>query len=251
MAKLLLHIACLLIAMQIAAQEKLEADRPGETRNPELVKGNHFHVEAGLRKEKLSDDQRLYQHPSATLRYGLFNAIELRMEMISQTLRNRETKHQSNGLLPLEFGVKAKILPEYKGFPSVAVLALVGIPSTASNDYFNRRIPFEFRTLFGNKLHEKLKIQYNAGVKWQGDDRRAEWMYSFTPVFEASDKINLFIEQYAFMKKAEVPQHYFDGGIEYYLRKNVMADFSAGVGLSQSSSPYFLAAGLSFRIPVR
>lgn len=251
MGKILSGIFFLLIAFQAAGQEKLTADRPGESKSPELVKGNHFQVEAGFRKEKPDDHLHLYHHPSAVLRYGLFNAIELRMEITSQTIRDRLNKATLNGLKPLEFGVKAKVLPEYNGFPSIAMLGTIGIPSTSSNDYFNRRIPVEFRTLLGNTLSRNLKLQYNGGIKWEGDDRTARWMYSVSPIFEISNRFSVFIEEYAFLRKAGSPQHYINGGVEFYPKNNLMFDVSGGLGLSDQSSDYFLAAGITFRLPVR
>lgn len=250
MLKVFIHIALLIITIRVAGQDKLEADRPGETRSPELVKGKHFQGEAGFRREKLSENNYLVQHPVATLRYGLFNALEFRMEVTSQTIKNEFDKQSINGLKPVKFGLKAKILPEYKGFPNVGVMAQVGIPSFSSNDYYNRRLPIEFRTLFGNTLSKKIKLQYNAGLSWEGDNRRAGWTYSVSPVFELSEKINLFVEEYAFLKKGISAEHYVDAGFDFYLHRNFMLDISGGLGLSENSSPYFFAAGFSFRLPV-
>ena len=187
----------------------------------------------------------------ATLRYGLFNAIEFRLQMISQSVRDKRNDRKSDGLRPLEVGLKAKILPEYKGFPSVAILGHLGLPTTSSKDYYNRRLPVEIRTLFGNTLSRNLKLVYNAGLKWEGNEREAEWMYSFSPVLKVTENVNLFIEQYAFLQQNNSAEHYFNGGADFYLSRNFMLDVSAGVGLSKYSSPYFFAAGLSFRIPVR
>lgn len=233
------------------AQDKLEADRPGESRSSELVKGNHLQVETGFRMEKLEDKIHLYQHPRTTFRYGLFNAIELRAELTSQTIRNKVSKERVNGLKPVEFGVKAKILPEYKGFPSLALLGEIGVPGFSSQDYYNPRIPFQFRALFGNTFSKSFKLQYNAGVRWEGEDRTARWMYSFSPVFQVSERVNLFIEEYAFLGKTAAAEHYFDGGLDFYLGNDFMLDFSAGVGLSESSSPYFFAAGATFRLSAK
>lgn len=249
MVKALLNMAVLLISLGVAGQENLDPDRPGETRTPELVKGNHLQIEAGVRKEKIAKKQFLYQHPTVSLRFGLFNAIELRMDMLSQTIKDDVSKQNRSGITPIEFGLKAKVLPEYKWYPSIAVLGLVGFPSTASKDYYNRRMPFEFRTLFSKTLSDKLKIQYNGGVKWEGNERMAEWMYSFSPIFRITEHFELFIEEYAFIKKLGPAEHYFDGGLSYYFSKDFMIDISAGAGLSKNSSDYFLSAGFSLRIP--
>jgi hypothetical protein len=251
MVKLLPAIALLIISVHASGQDKLDAERPGETKTPELVKGNHLQAEIGFRKEKLSENENLYQHPDAILRFGLFNAIELRMNVTSQTIRDDISKQTQNGFKPLEFGVKAKVLPEYKWSPSIAVLGMIGIPSTASADYYNRHLPIEFRTLFSNTITPKIKLQYNAGIKWEGDDRQEQWMYSISPVFEVSDKVNLFLEEYAFLTKTGAAHHYFDGGILYFLGKSCMVDLSAGAGLSRLSSDYFIGAGFSLRLPMK
>jgi len=251
MGKRIWYIFLFFPALHVAAQDRIEADRPGESRSSELVKGNHLQVELGFRKEKISDEQDLYQHPSITARYGLFNAIELRMEAASQSIRNRLNKEGRDGLLPLEFGLKGKILPEYKWYPSIALLGMIGIPSTSSNDYFNRRLPVEFRALFGKTFHERWRIQYNTGLRWEGNNRQAQWMYSITPVYSLNDKMNLFVEQYAFLQKATSAEHYIDGGLEIFAGRNFMFDVSAGLGISSNASPYFLSAGLSYRLSVR
>jgi hypothetical protein len=226
----------------------MEADMPRESKSPELVKGNNLQVETGFRKEKLADRQYLYQHPSATIRYGLFNALELRMELVSQTIRNDIIKESKTGLKPVHFGIKAKLLPEYKWIPSIGALVQLGVPSLASPDYFTHGIPYEFRTLFRNTLNDRIKVQYNAGVSWQAKENKG-WSYSISPTFKVSDNFNLFIEEYAFLKQNISPVHYFDGGVNYYFNKNLMVDLSVGVGLSNSSSPFFFSGGFSFRLP--
>ncbi len=251
MYKFLAFIIGLLAASVCFAQDKLEAERPTQGMTPELVKGNHVQMELGFRKEKLSPGVHMYQHPTALIRYGLFNAIELRAEVVSQTIRNTISKDKTNGLRPVEFGIKAKILPEYKGFPSVGVVAQMGVPKFSSEDYYNARIPFEFRTLFQNTIQKNLKLQYNAGVRWEGENRQANWMYSITPTYEITNRFNVFAEYYAFLNKTQSAQHYIDAGVEYFVNSNFMLDFIGGVGVSELASPYFIGAGASFRLPVR
>jgi hypothetical protein len=251
MVKFLSIIVCFFVALHSVAQDRIDAERPGESKSPELVKGNHLQVETGLRSEKIADRQFLYQHPSIAVRYGLFNAIELRMDVVSQTIRDNIQKESLNGFKPFQFGLKAKVLPENKWSPSIALLGMVGIPSTSSVDFYNRRLPIEFRTLFANTISGKIKLQYNAGLKWEGEDRSTKWMYSVSPVFKISDNFNLFVEEYAYLKKTGSAQHYLDGGLEFFPNRSLMLDLSGGVGLSDLSSSYFVAAGVSFRLPVR
>jgi len=248
MYKSCFNITLLLFTFEAIGQVKMEAERQRETKSPDLVKGNNLQVEIGFRKEKLEDQQYLYQQPVATFRYGLFNALELRMELVSQTIRNKISKESQTGLVPVKFGVKAKILPQNNWLPSIGALAQVGVPSLASVDYYTDGLPFEFRMLFGNTITERLKFHYNAGVFWQMKENK-HWAYSFSPIFKLSDHFNLFVEEYAFLKRGISAEHYFNGGINYYLNNSFMFDLTAGVGLSDNSSPYFLSAGFSFRLP--
>lgn len=249
--KIGLNIIILLSVYYCNAQETLDPDRPGHTKTPELVKGNNLQFEAGVRKERIDNTQFLYQHPNALLRYGLFNALELRMEVTSQTVKNKSTKQDLRGLTPVYFGVKAKILPAQKWLPSIGALAQVGVPSLASGDYFVDGIPFEFRVLFNSNVNSRFYIQYNAGVAWNETNNHVDnkqWTYSISPVYKVKDKIAMFIEEYAFVRSGTAAEHYFDGGLQYFVNKDFALDLSAGRGLSNRSSDYFVEGGLAYRL---
>lgn len=248
MVKAYFNIALILLSFQAQSQVKIDAERPRETKSPDLVKGNNLQIETGFRKEKLEEQQYLYQHPSVNIRYGLFNALELRMELASQTIRNKVSKESKTGFIPVYFGVKAKILPESNWIPSIGALAQLGIPSLASAEYFDDGLPFKFRTLFSNTLTRNLRLQYNAGVSWQEKENKL-WSYTVSPTLRVSDHLDVFVEEYAFLKNGLTPEHYLNGGLYYFLNKNAVFDLSAGVGLSDRSSPYFLNAGFSLRLP--
>lgn len=249
--KALFNIVLLLIAVHGYSQDELEPERPGESKTPELVKGNNLQLEAGLRKEKVDNGQYMYHHPEAVLRYGLFNALELRMKITSQTDKNKISKEQKTGLLPVYFGVKAKILPEHNWLPSIGAMAEVGVPSLASGDYFVDGIPFEFRTLFNNNITNKFSIQYNAGVAWNETNNQKDnkqWMYTIAPLYKINDHLQLFIEEYAFLRNGTSAEHYADAGLQLFINKDFAVDVNAGVGLSELSSDYFIEGGFAYRI---
>ena len=249
--KALLNIILLSFTLHGFSQDQLNPDRPGESKTPELVKGNNLQFEVGFMKEKMNDIQNLYQHPEAVLRYGLFNALELRMRLVSQTIRDKVSKDNLKGLTPVYFGLKAKILPEYKWLPSIGALAEVGFPSLASGDYFVDGIPFEFRTLFNNNITSKFYIQYNIGVSWNETNNQKDnkqWMYTFSPSYKITDNFHVFIEEYAFLRNGTGAEHYFDGGVQYFLNNNFVIDVASGVGISKISSDYFIEGGISYRL---
>jgi len=250
--KLLLNIGFLLVAACAFGQEDLlDPERPSESKTPELVKGNNLQAELGFRKEKIGNGQYLFEHPQAVIRYGLFNALELRVQLLSQTFKNTVSKENLSGLAPVYFGLKAKILPQYNWLPSVGAIAQVGVPSFASSKFFVTGIPFEFRTLFNHNVNSKFALQYNVGVSWNETDQKKDnkqWMYSLSPIYKATDNLHLFVEEYAFLRNGTSAEHYFDGGLSYFVNKDFEVDFSAGAGLSDISSSYFLELGFAYRV---
>lgn len=248
--KALLNIILLLVTVHGLGQDALNPDRPGESRTPELVKGNNLQFEVGFMKEKIDDNLNFYQHPEGVIRYGLFNALELRMKLVSQTIKDNSSKNSLKGIAPVYFGVKAKILPEYKWLPSIGALAEVGVPSLASGDFFVDGIPFEFRTLFNHNITSRFSLQYNFGVAWNETNNQKDnkqWMYTISPTYKITDQFHLFIEEYAFLRNGTGAEHYFDGGVQYFISNDFVIDLCSGVGLSDISSDYFVEGGLSYR----
>jgi len=249
--KALFNIIFILTSIKGFGQDQLNPDRPGETKTPELVKGNNLQLELGFMKEKIDETQTLYQHPEAILRYGLFNALELRMELVSQTIKDNSGKDNLNGITPVYFGLKAKILPENNWLPSIGAIAQVGFPSLASGDYFVDGIPFEIRTLFNNNINSRFSLQYNLGVAWNETNNHVDnkqWMYTIAPTYKINDRFHVFIEEYAFLRNGTSAEHYFDGGVQYFLNKDFVFDLSYGAGLSKISSDYFIDGGISYRM---
>jgi hypothetical protein len=249
--KALFQILLLLLVVHGYGQDYLNPDRPSESKTPELVKGNNLQLEVGFKKEKINGTENMYQHPHALLRYGLFNALELRMEAVSQTIKNNVSKSSLRGLTPVYFGLKAKILPEHNWIPSIGALAEVGVPSLASGDYFVDGIPFEVRVLFNNNINSNFSLQYNFGVAWNETNKpndNKQWMYTINPSYRINKYIHVFIEEYAFLRNGTSSEHYFDSGLQYFVNKDLVFDIAAGVGTSKFSSDYFVEGGLAYRI---
>jgi hypothetical protein len=249
-AKVLFHILFLLLVVHGYGQDYLDPDRPSESKTPELVKGNNLQLEVGFKKEKLNGTENMYQHPHALLRYGLFNALELRVEAVSQTIKDNVSKNSLKGLAPVYFGVKAKILPENNWMPSMGALAQVGVPSLASGDYFVDGIPFEVRVLFNNNINSNFSLQYNFGVAWNETNKpndNKQWMYTLNPSYRINKYFRVFVEEYAFLRHGTGAEHYFDGGVQYFVNRDFVVDVAAGVGVSKFSSDYFVEGGVAYR----
>jgi hypothetical protein len=102
--------------------------------------------------------------------------------------------------------------------------------------------------LFENKLTDKIKLAYNAGAEWQGDDSGPQWLYTFSPQFELGKKWEAFLETFAYLQKGEAAKHHIDGGFAFYPANNLKLDLWGGKGISAEAPDYFVSAGISFRL---
>ncbi len=67
---LVLIIWCILTVSVSGQQQKIQADRPGETLTPEITKKSFFIAEIGFDKKEQNKEDHSYYHPQAVFRFG-------------------------------------------------------------------------------------------------------------------------------------------------------------------------------------
>lgn len=82
---MLIHLAA--VTSAIGQEEKIQADRPGETLTPQLTKRGYFQVETGFEREQKNKTDYLVTHPEVLLKYGLSNRFELRAALFAESER--------------------------------------------------------------------------------------------------------------------------------------------------------------------
>ncbi|RYD95235.1 MAG: transporter [Sphingobacteriales bacterium] len=238
-------IASLLSGVSAAAQdsEKLETDRPGESQSAQTVDKGKLQVELGLRREREDPETVDYFEPRTVLRYGLLKGFELRAEISPVT--ERQSGKTQTGLLPIELGFKAGLW-EGKGLlPTAALYTQVGIPKFSSEAFRPTYAEPRVRLLFENEVTKQVKLNYNLGAEWTGEDTEPQWVYTFTPNVSISKNWEAFAEVYGFVKRGSLPEHSFDTGLSYYIGRRAKADLSAGVGLTSAAPVNFVTLGFS------
>lgn len=232
----------------VSAQDKLITERPSESLAPQTVQKKSLQAEVGFRRTRENEQDKVWQNPDILLRYGLFEKLELRME---NTLENEKLVSENefrNGFKPVELGVKLNFFETKNEAFSSSIMGQIGLPKIASADHRIDKAYSRVRLLFENKLSEKLKLNYNVGSEWDSQDHEQNWMFSFTPEFEISDKWESYVEVFGFAKKGKASEDVFDAGFAYFLSKNSKVDLSGGVGLNEEAPHYFVAAGFSLRL---
>ena len=227
----------------------VETDRPNEAEVPYTVPRKMFQLETGVRIQNESGSKHTVSHPVLLVKYGLADWIELRAKSSYATEYKRYIPHTivSSGLQPLELGIKAAVLKEKHWIPKTAFLLQTGLPRISSGAFKATHLAPTLRLLMENNITEKISFNYNVGAEWDGYETRPEWMYAFVPGIDISEHVQLFAEYYSFFQQAETPEHTLDGGIEYFIGKNIGLDICSGFGLNKAAPPFFFTVGGSVR----
>lgn len=243
-------------------------DRPDQSESAVTMSKGFIQVELGGTYEYdkissgdplvLTTDFRTVSAPSFLIRYGLAKKIELRLsgEFISQkTSQSLQTITQSsesstvNGIAPLVVGAKFRLFDERNSRPEAAILASLSIP-VFDNAFKTQHLGAEVRLALANTLTEKLGVSYNIGAEWDGEDNtNPTGLYTLAFGLGINNNLSAFAEVYGFLRNGSEPDHRLDGGFTYLLAKNVQADISGGIGITETAPDFFIGAGVSFRLP--
>jgi hypothetical protein len=239
-------LGSLTVHFAAAQDDKIKTDRPSETQLSETVGKKTFQVESGLRYEKKGEEEYTFEHPQVAIRYGLLPKLEFRAEITPQT--EKEMGEKATGLKPVELGLKLGLWDEKGALPQAALQTQVGMADLASDEFKTTHYYPRVRLLLQNNLTDKLQLGYNIGAEWNGESTTADWIYTLSPQLEVGDKVEVFIEEFARIRKGHTPEHYFDGGLACYVNNNVKWDLWGGLGLNHAASDYFVSTGISFRL---
>jgi hypothetical protein len=236
----------------LAQKGKIDTDRPDQTESAATVPKNYFQAEIGFNKENTFYENYDLVHPTTLLKYG-FKQWELRVEATARSSYEHliPNPRWTSGLEPVEIGVKAALWEEKKWIPKTSFIAQFGLPILSSKAYQTDHIAPTFRLTMQNSLSSRIALGYNIGAEWDGFSSTPIWLYTFAPGFDLGEKWYAYIEAFGFIQKNEPSQHNIDGGIAYYISRDVKIDVSSGFGISNAAPKNYFALGLSFRVDTK
>ncbi|HEY3250496.1 MAG TPA: transporter [Ignavibacteria bacterium] len=250
--------------------EDIVTDRPDQTESATIVPENFIQLETGfeLEKDKIPQSEPIkYTYAtttnsfSALLRYGLVKNLEIRLgiqyfwetintiSVFPQLEEYSEVIIKSKGIGPFLLGVKIKIMEEMEATPETSFLFHLTIPQDPYGPFQPRYVGANFRFAMAHTLSDRFSLSYNLGGEWNGDDPKATGIYTLSLGISLIKKLSMFVESYGFLPQKEIPDHRLDGGFTYLFAKNIQADVSGGVGITDKSPDYFIGAGFSIRLP--
>lgn len=225
------------------AQEYIQTDRPDKTETVYVVPKGYLQTETEIVFEKLNTDEQKWGLLTTLWKYGLNNKTEIRI--ITSSYLSKDFKHKTFIIEPVSIGFKSSLTEQNGILPKTSFIGsmqwdkhpvkrtTVAVPS--------------FRFTFQNEINEYATIGYNLGMEWN-DKKEEQYIYTFTYGNRLNSKLNYYIEAYGFLSPYRRADHNIDGGFTYYINPNLMVDTSGGIGLSSTSSTYFIGIGISYRV---
>ena len=241
--------------VQLRAQtEKIDTDRPGETRSPNTVPNQTVQTEAGFlrQSDKYYSDYKvvLTKYPSLLTKYGIGNRVELRL--ITELSNEKETASNGStsttGITNLQIGAKYNFLKERGIIPNTALIAHYSFPQFA---FFKRLYDtvggFNFRFAMKHTVSKTFFIGYNVGMDWKTFRSDPSYIYTFSPQFNINEKLQAYVEVFGSIWKDYAPEHNVDAGLSYFISNNIRLDVSGGIGLSNRNPDRIFSVGASIR----
>ncbi len=240
------------IIQPVQAQEnqKLDSDRPSQGIPSAAVPRNHLQLEAGwqFQKDTRGDAEiKTNAYPTALLRYGLFNKVELRVQgAFKDSVTEDATRKSIKGFGPLGVGALVGLWEEKGLLPEAAFMIMITLP--VGKEAFRPEDPEpQLRLSFTNKLTDKTDLNYNLVQGWTGGNKNTGYTVSLSN--EVSEKLGVFAEVFGNKESGEKAEHQADAGILIRLLDNLQLDVAAGTQLNKAAPDYFVTAGLTARLP--
>lgn len=262
-------LATLLVAVSspaaaAVAQEPgpLITDRPDQTESAASVPAGFAQLELGTSygRDRGPGDPSSLDIGGALARVGLGHGLEARIGHAGWTSVRAGGATLVSGWGDAELGLKVAG-PVGTGRSSLGLLGSLSIP-VGDDGLSSGRADPSIRLLLARELSDRLSLGANLGLAWEtvpvagvetaeADRAELEMPYSAALGVGASDRVGLFVELFgAFGLRHDRPAaHALDGGVTLLLRDGVQLDASAGVGLDDDARRWFIASGLSVRIP--
>ena len=223
----------------------IATDRPDQTESPFIVPKHFLQLENGFLIENLYSGSKSYTHPSTLWRYGVNERFEFRL--ITEFVSVKDGNTTLRGLSPITVGFKVNLIQENGIIPVTSFIGHLVTSSVGSKAFKTSYTATTFRFLMQNTLSDKVSLAYNVGAEWDGESAEPTFIYTLSTSIALSNKLGTFIEVYGYLPEIAESRHNADLGFTYLITDHLLADVSAGIGLTKNDLKNFLSAGISYR----
>ena len=215
----------------VFAQNPINTDRPDQSDGTYVLPQNNFQVEEGIQIAQ-SDFQN-----NLMLRYGVTKSTEARL------LLDYAQMDGSNGIMPLGFSVKQRLLKSNKIIPAITLVGYIRTGKFASNDFKTSENLIDIKLAFQNDVSERLSLSYNIGTSTAFNNLNCTFNIGYSP----TNKIATFLEYFSGFEKDQLPSNNLDAGILYLITDRLQLDVAFGSSIQLIKEDDFLTTGFSYR----
>jgi len=224
----------------------MNVDMPDETVETDVVEKGQFQLESAFLYNRFKEKPNA-KIGQLLLRYGVTKRVELRLLAEDGQERDRYMEETVQSNYPLALGAKVVLLKDHEWLPDITLASLVKLPFTSRSKDQSAYWSPVFLLAFQNKLSEKWKLEYNAGIQQEVYSADWVWLANGSLHYKIVDPLEAFVEYYAQYKAGELPQHNVGGGFAYQLGNQVEFYVSGGSTVNYDEYNYFFSGGIAFR----
>jgi hypothetical protein len=239
---------------------ELVTDRPDQTESASIVPPGFVQIEAGWSLEHLTDGAlriRTHSVPGVLLRAGLTNRLEARIGFAGwQAADTAGLGGAASDVGDTEMGLKALLRSAEAGGPAVALIAHATLPTGSGAATSGKPDPSLLLSV-AHDLSDRVALGWNLGPVWTSGGTPAARQTLVDLAATASlgisltDRWSAFVETFGAVPLSEEAESVVsvDGGVTVRVGENLQLDASAGVAVLAAAANWFVASGLSIRLP--
>lgn len=229
-------------------KEEMNVDLPDETEETDLVQPGQLQIESAFLMNHYKNDKRSYIG-QGMVRYGVSERLELRLLVEDGRGRDRYLDKTVQSTYPLAASAKVSLVKDKKGLPDISFVSYVKLPFTSHTSEQKRYWSPIFLAAFQNKLGEKWKLEYNAGVQQEAFGTNWSWLANASLHYKLLQPLEVFVEYYAQYQQLEAPQHNAGGGVAWQINDMLEVYVAGGSTVHYEEPNWFTNGGIAVRFP--
>lgn len=277
MRALLLTLSCIVVSLvlqvysaEVSAEEQtptpFTTDRPGIGDTAYLIPQGHVQFEVGVNLQRDRTNVILERRvtpgrgskvrrttvsvPNTLIRIGVLEAMELRLlgggYVYQKTSSGNMDNHDHSVSAPV-IGTKLHLLEEDQWIPQTAFLLNLTLPYGSERLHPDDVTP-DFKVAGNYIISDRVSWEVNLGGAWEdGVSDNITGFYTTALSVSINETVVSFAEFFGNMNGSST--HAFDAGFTYLWLPTVQFDVWGGPALTDAAADWFVAAGISYRLP--
>ncbi len=239
-----------------AAGEPLQPNRPGQADPPTVLAPGVAHIEGGFTFERETEgnpDTDTLTVPEHELRMGVHERFELQLSAEGFVQEWRDGDGNDTGGSDLELDARVRLWEQAGWRPATALEFGLSFPTGsgfATSDGFDPKGEILYAWDFAARWN--LNGNFDFASETQGDDDSSRH-FIFRPELALgltiSERLGTFVEYYGVIEVDAANHHSIDAGFTFLVNDDLQLDVSAGAGLNDAGTDFFVAAGVAWRLP--